>query len=232
MAVIGKIRKQSAFLIIIIGVALAAFVLGDFAKGGGGGSREVNVGVIDGEDVTIMDFNKKVDQNIEATKQQQNKERLTYEETFRLRNDTWKQMINEVLLNKEYEALGLNVTSEELFEIIQGPNPHPLIIQSFTNPQTGAFDRSLVLQFLQTLDQRDPEIKQQWYVFEDYIKKDRLRTKYNNLISQAYYVPSDIAKMVYEEENDKASIKYVAKRYFDIADSLINPTDADYEKSI
>ena len=231
MAVIGKIRKQSGFLIIIIGVALAAFVLGDFAKGSRGGSREVNIGIVDGEEITIMDFNKKVDQNIEATKQQQNKERLTYEETYRLKNDTWKQMINEILLNKEYDELGLNVTSEELFDIIQGPNPHPLVIQSFTNPETGTFDRSLVLQFLQTLDQRQPEIKQQWYAFEDYIRKDRLRTKYNNLISQAYYVPTDIAKMVYQEENNKASIKYVAKRYADVPDSLINPTDEDYEKA-
>lgn len=231
MAVIGKIRKQSGFLIIIIGVALAAFVLGDFAKGSRGGSREINVGVVDGEEITIMDFNKKVDQNIEATKQQQNKERLSYEETYRLKNETWKQMINEVLLNKEYDALGLNVTSDELFDIIQGPNPHPLIIQSFTNPETGTFDRSLVLQFLQTLDQRKPEIKQQWYVFEDYIRKDRLRTKYTDLIRQAYYVPADIAKMVYQEENNKASIKYVAKRYVDVADSLINPTDEDYENA-
>ena len=74
MAVIGNIRKHSTFLVIIIGVALAAFVLGDFAKGSGG-SREVNVGNVAGEDITIMDFNQKVDQFIENTKQQQNKER-------------------------------------------------------------------------------------------------------------------------------------------------------------
>ena len=110
MAVIGTIRKQSGFLVIIIGIALAAFVLGDFARGGRMGSREVNIGVIDGEEITIMDFNKKVDQNIEASKQQQKKERLTSEETYRLRNDTWKQMVNQILLKNEYDALGLTVT--------------------------------------------------------------------------------------------------------------------------
>lgn len=231
MAVIGTIRKQSAFLVIIIGVALAAFVLGDFTKSKRRGSREVNVGVVDGEDITIMDFNNKVDQNIDATKQNQKKDRLTNEETFRVRNETWKQMVNQILLNKEYNALGLTVTSDELFDLIQGPNPHPLVVQSFTNPQTGKFDRNIVIQFLQTLDKNKPEVKQQWYLFEDYIKNDRLRTKYNNLISKGYYIPTELAKMNYEEENDKASIQYIAKKYVEISDTLINPTDADYEKA-
>ena len=231
MAVIGTIRKQSAFLVIIIGVALAAFVLGDFARSGRMGSREVNIGVVDGEEITIMDFNKKVDQNIEATKQQQKKERLTAEESYRLKNETWKQMVNQILLKNEYDALGLSVTSDELFDMIQGPDPHPLIVQSFTNPQTGRFDRNLVVQFLQTLDQNRPEIKQQWYVFEDYLINDRLRSKYTNLVSKGYYIPTDLAKMVYSEENDKASIKYAAKKYIEVADSLVNPTDKDYEKA-
>lgn len=231
MAVIGTIRKQSAFLVIIIGVALAAFVLGDFARSGPSGSREVNIGVVDGEEITIMDFNKKVDQNIEATKQQQQKERLTSEETFRLRNDTWQQMVNQVLLKKEYEELGLTVTSDELFDMIQGPNPHPLIIQSFTNPQTGVFDRNLVIQFLQTLDQNRPEIKQQWFVFEDYLINDRLRAKYNNLVSKGYYMPAEMAKVAYHEENDKASINYVAKKFVSVNDSLIEPSDEDYRKA-
>ena len=58
MAVIGSIRKKSTLLVIVIGVALAAFVLGDFSAGGGA-SREVNVGVVEGEEITIMDFNRR-----------------------------------------------------------------------------------------------------------------------------------------------------------------------------
>lgn len=231
MAVIGTIRKQSAFLVIIIGVALAAFVLGDFTKSRRMGSRDVNVGVVDGEDITIMDFNEKVDQNIEATKQNQKKDRLTYDETFRVRNETWKQMVNQILLDKEYDAIGLTVTSDELFNMITGPNPHPLIVQSFKNPQTDQFDPSLVTQFLQSLDQNRPEVKQQWFLFENYLKTDRLRTKYNALISKGYYVPTALAKIDYQEDNDKANIEYITKKYVEIADSLITPTDADYERA-
>jgi peptidyl-prolyl cis-trans isomerase D len=229
MAVIGSIRKKSTLLVIVIGVALAAFVLGDFS-GGGGRSREVNVGIVNGEEITIMDFNRKVDQNIEGTKQQQNKDRLTPEETFRLRNDTWSQMVSDIIYKEEYEALGLEVTTDEMVELIQGNNPHPLILQYFTNPQTGQFDRNLVIQYIQNLDNMPPESKQQWISVENYIRQDRLRTKYNNLIYKGFYLPNTLAKETYEEENAKASIAYVARRFSDVADSLISPTDDDYEK--
>ncbi len=228
MAVIGNIRKHSTFLIIIIGVALAAFVLGDFAKGGGG-SREVNIGNVAGEDITIMDFNQKVDQFIQNTKQQQNKERLTSDEIYRLKDDTWKQIVREILMEKEYEALGLTVTTEELFDLVQGPNPHPLIKQYFADPNTGQYNRTLIIDYLRNLDNLPAEAKQQWIQFEEFIRNDYLSTKYKALVSNGYYVPNELAKMAYADDNNSANIAYLASNYADLADSLVNVTDADYE---
>ena len=228
MAVIGNIRKHSTFLVIIIGVALAAFVLGDFAKRRTSG-REVNVGIVDGEKISIMDFNKKVELAIENTKQQQNKVRLTTDEIYRVKNDTWKQMVKEALLQKEYDALGLTVTTDELFDLIQGPNPHPLIIKYFTNPKTGKYDRNAVLNYLKNLDNMPAESKQQWISFEEYIRDDYLSQKYKALIRKGYYVPTALAKMAYHEDNDKAQLVYVASKYADLPDSLVTLTDADYQ---
>ncbi|HDO26823.1 MAG TPA: hypothetical protein ENH02_01780 [Bacteroidetes bacterium] len=228
MAVIGSIRKHSTFLVIVIGVALAAFILGDFTKKQRMGSRSVVAGEVAGEKITIIDFNNKVDQNIEATKQQKKKEKLTPEEIFRIKNNTWSQMVNTILMNKQYDALGLTVTSDELFDMVQGPNPHPLVQQSFINPNTGKFDRNIVMQFLETLDQNKPEIKQQWIQFEDYLKKDRLREKYNTLILKGYYIPKELALMEYSDENDKADIQYVSRKYAMIPDTLVDPTEEDY----
>jgi peptidyl-prolyl cis-trans isomerase D len=229
MAVIGNIRKHSTFLIIIIGVALAAFVLGDFARGGGG-SREVNIGNVAGEDITIMDFNQKVDQFIQNTKQQQNKERLTSDEIYRLKEDTWKQMVRDILMEKEYEELGLTVTTDELFDLVQGPNPHPLIKQYFTDPATGQYNRSLIIDYLQNLDNLPADAKQQWIAFEEYIRNDHLSTKYKALVSKGYYVPEELASLAYSEDNDHANITYVASKFADLADSLVTVTDADYEE--
>ncbi len=229
MAVIGSIRKQSTFLVIIIGVALAAFVLGDFAKGGGA-SREVNIGIVDGDEITYMDFNRKVEQNIEATKQQQQKDRLDPDATYRLKNDTWDQMVSDILLKNEYKELGLGVTADELFDLVQGPNPHQLIKQYFADPQTGIYDRKLIIQYLQNLDNLPADAKLQWINFEQFIKNDRLQNKYNTLISQGYYWPKALAQLNYEENNNKAKIVYVSKKYVDIADTIIHPGDADYKK--
>ncbi len=229
MAVIGNIRKHSTFLIIIIGIALAAFVLGDFSKGSGA-SREINIGNVAGEDITIMDFNQKVDQFVQNTKQQQNKERLTTDEVYRLKEDTWKQMIRDILMEKEYEELGLTVTTEELFDLVQGPNPHPLIKQYFADPTTGQYNRGLIIDYLKNLDNLPADAKQQWIAFEEYIRNDYLSTKYKALVSKGYYVPEALAKMAYAEDNNNAAITYVASKYADLSDSLVTVTDADFEK--
>ncbi len=228
MAVIGKIRKRSGLLVVVIGVALAAFVLGDFATGGGG-RPEMNVGSIDGEDISIQDFNLRYEQNVNAQQQQQGN-RLTQDEMFRVRENTWNQMVEEMIMGKEYEALGLKVTPEELFDQIQGSNPHPAVIQNFTNPETGQFDRGLVLNYLQNLSQMPQASKDQWLIFERYVKEDRLRTKYQNLITKAHYLPTALAKANHENKNTKAEAELLSVRYTTVPDSLAVPSEADFKK--
>ncbi len=227
MAAIGNIRKHSTFLVIIIGVALAAFVLGDFAKGGGG-SRNINVGEIEGEEVTIMDFNFEAERNINATMEQQQKDRLSVDEIFSVKDQTWNDIVHRTIMDNEYEEIGLTVTSDELFDLVQGPNPHALIKQYFTDPNTKQYDRNMVVQYLQNMESLPDDAKMQWIRFEKYIKDDRLRSKFNALISKGYYVPKDLAGVLYNEKNDKAVIDYVAAKFIDVKDSIFSPTDDDY----
>jgi len=227
MAAIGSIRKHSTFLVIIIGVALAAFVLGDFTKKGS--HRANDIGEIEGDKITIMDFNQKVEQNIAGTKQQQNKDNLGQDEIFRIKEETWKQMVRSVLMKKEYEEIGLSVSTDELFDLVQGPNPHPLMKQYFVDPNTGQYDRNLVMNYLQNLDNMAPEGKQQWIQLEEYIKNDQMRTKFNALIQKGYYVPSQFAALNFAEENDNASIDYVSVKYTTVSDSAVKVTDSDYK---
>jgi peptidyl-prolyl cis-trans isomerase D len=226
MAAIGSIRKHSTLLVIVIGVALAAFVLGDFAKGRG--KRDVNVGVVDGEDITIMDFNARYEQYLENTKQQKQTTRLSEAEQATIRTQTWNQMVREILMDEEYKDLGIDVTADELFDMVQGPNPHPLVIQSFTDPNTGRFDRNQVLNYLQNLDNYPPEAKQRWLEFEKYLKEDRLREKFNALFSKAYYIPKPLAIKEYLDTYDVASTEFVAKKISEVPDSAVVLTEEDY----
>jgi len=227
MAAIGSIRKHSTFLVIIIGVALAAFVLGDFAKGNRG-SQKINVGEVEGEEITIMDFNSEAEQNIDAQMQQQKKDRLSTDEIFSVKEQTWNDIVHRIIMDNEYEEVGLSVTPDELFDLVQGENPHALIKQYFTNPETKKYDRDLVIRYLQNLESLPEDAKQQWFRFEKYIKDDRLRSKFNALLKNGYYIPKDLAQVAYLEKNDKADIEYVAAKYVDIKDSIFTITDADY----
>ena len=227
MAAIGRIRKHSALLVIVIGGALVAFILGDFMKKNH--RRDVNAGKVNGVEISILDFNKKLDENLESVKQQQKKNSLSTNETFRVREQTWEQMVREMLMDDQYKALGIDVTADELFDLIQGPNPHPLIRQYFVNPKTGVYDRNMVLQYLQNFDQLPDAARQQWKSLENYIKADRMRTKYNALIANAYDVPKDLAQLYYQEKNTRANIEFVAARYSDLPDSLVTVSESDYQ---
>jgi len=232
MALIGDIRKRSGLLTIIIGSALALFVLGDFFGNKRGGGRKQNniLAEINGEKILATDFNQRVEENSEAQKLNSGKDNLTADEQFQVRQQTWDQVLNETLLQEEISVLGITVSTEELDDQIRGKNPHQYIQQSFRDPQTGQFDPATVVNFLQNLDKVDPQMKQRYLMIEKAIKEDRLNTKFRNLIGKGFYVPAAFAKRDYEARNNKVKLRYYAAPYTSIADSLVKLTDADFEK--
>ncbi|MCF8234863.1 MAG: SurA N-terminal domain-containing protein [Bacteroidales bacterium] len=226
MAVIGKIRKHSGLVVIVIGLALAAFVLSDFTKQGGG-SQDRNVGVIDGEEITSIDFFTNVERNAEARKRQRNQEQLNAEEMFRVREDTWDRMVYDILMGEEFNDLGLDVTDKELLEIFQGKHTHPAVVRNFTNPETGQFQRENVIYYINNFAQLPPEQKDQWIMFEEEIRRDQQRLKYTALLEKAYHIPSPFAEKFYLEEEREAIIRISGKKYHTISDSLVSFTEAE-----
>ena len=227
MALIGDIRKRSGLLVVIIGIALAAFVLGDLLSNRNPRQGVNTVGKINGEPILITDYNQNVDENLEARQMNSGKESLTADEQFQVRQSTWEQMVNETLLAEQVDKLGLTVSTQELDDQIRGNNPHPYIQQSFRDPESGTFDPAMVVNFLQNLDNVDPQMKQRYLLIEQAIKEDRLSSKYRNLISKGFYTPKAFAQRDYEARNTKAAIRYYGLPYSSIADSLITVSDKD-----
>jgi len=231
MAIIGEIRKHYWLLVAIIGIALLLFVLSDFQRKQGKQSN--TIGVIAGEKIAITEFNKRVDENSEMQKANSGKENLTAEESYQIRQQTWQQVVNEIVMNRQYDMLGISVSVEELDDLVRGKNPHQYIVQSFTDPKTGQFDKNAVNNFLQNLDVPEkvaPEMKQRYLLMEKAIKNDRQTTKYNSLITKAFYVPTAFAKRNYIESNAMAQVRITGMTYQMVPDSLVKVTDADYEK--
>lgn len=230
MAVIGTIRKQSGLLVIIVGVALAAFVLGDFLSPRGNSRQVFNIAEVLGDEVNYSYFDAKYEQNAENLKRNQNKETLTPDEVFRVKQQTYDQIVQSIILQKEYDKLGISVTADELFDQIQGDHPHSYILQYFKNPETQQYDPELVRNYIKQLDQMDATSRSQWDEFVQAIKDDRYRTKYTNLISKAYFMPDTFLVMDYDEKKTNAAIRLVGVRFNTIADSLVTVTDEDLNK--
>lgn len=230
MAVIGTIRKQSGLLIIIVGVALAAFVLGDFLKPGSGSRQNMNIAEVYGEEIPITVFNERFEENMELQKRNQNKESLSPEEQFQLKQQTYDQLIQEIIMQKEYEKLGIEVTADELFELIQGDNPHAYIVQYFKDPQTQQYDPNLVRNYVSQISSAPAADRQQWDNFVRAIKEDQLRKKYQNLIKKAYFMPDTFLVADFNDKKIQAKVRLVGQRFTTIPDSLVTVTDDALQK--
>lgn len=228
MAILGRIRKHPFLLIIIIGGALAAFILGDFIKKSP--NKNYDIGKVNGTEITYKEFNNKVEENLNLYKQNSKKSNVSYQEQYTVKQNTWEQFLNKIIMSEEFEKTGLAVSSDELFDLVQGKDPHPYIKNNFKDPKTNKYNPELVLNYLQNLETMEPVYKNQWLELEKYIKNDRINQKFNNLIKKAYFVPNDFARKNYEEKTKKANIRCVAVKYSTIPDSIIKITDNDYKK--
>ena len=228
MAIIGNIRKHSGLAVIIIGVAIAAFVIGDFGKKNARGTNDI--GTVNGESIPYMDFNNKVEKNLEAQKENEGSDKITDQETYQIRQTTWAASVKELLMGEEYDELGLTVTPEELFDQVQGKQPHRYILQYFKDPKTGQYDPALVLNYLKNLEKMEPKARDQWLRFEKAIKDDRQETKFNNLLTKGYYVPKAFLKKDFVNQTRALKVLVVSPDVAAISDSVIKLTDADYQK--
>jgi len=227
MAVIGKIREKSSLLLIIIGVAMMAFILGDMLQSGQSffSSSNTNVGEIGDVEISARDFDRKLNEFIAQYEMNNGPADAQVRES--IKEQVWNDIIREELLVKQYQILGLDVSPRELDDMITGPNPHPQIKQSFTNPETNVFDPNQVINFLKGLDNMPADRKNQWLMFEDGLIQERMSSKYNTLITKGMFATTVMIKNAYKEENEKRAIKYVVKRFNAIPDSSVTVTDAE-----
>ncbi len=231
MAVIGKIRERSTLVLVIIGLAIVAFVLTDlFSAKAGGQTGPINLAEIDGETISPQEFEIRVQEAYQNyLSNAQNNQQLDERTKSSIREQVWNEVVSDEIIGAEIKKLGIIVTRGELMDMVSGKNPHPQVRQAFSNPETGEFNSMAVIQFLQNLDQ-NPEGKKQWLAFEKALKRNQHIEKYNSLIKQGMYTPNLLAKMQADETNTKLSFDYVLKPYIAIADEDVTVSDAELEK--
>ena len=217
MATLQKIRNRAGIAIaIFIGMALAAFILGDLFKSTSSLTRgkQMELAVVDGTTITQPEFQAKVSELEEIYKMNSGKTSLDAQTVEQIREQTWQNMVRNLTMKDIYADLGIGVSSPELFDMVQGKNPHAIIQSIFRDPNTGTINRSALIQFLK-FQQSNSSGKERsyWLFIENQIIEERSFSKYNNLLSKGIYVTSDEAKNDLKGRNHQANIQFVTKPY-------------------
>ena len=233
MAAIGKIRNQGWLLMTIMVISLIAFLLMEVGGDGGGRVRPSDeLAIVDGEVISNQVFNDNLSANIANYRNQSKQQTLSDATLTGIKNSTYTQMITDKLLEKVYKNVGIKVSTAEFLDMIGGENIHQGIKNSFKN-EAGEFDRDQFTNYINSLDLEnsptdEPGTKRKaWSKFEQAIVKERLSTKYNNLISKSMTVPTFMAKDDFMSSNGQATINFVKVPFSSISDSSITLSDAD-----
>lgn len=241
MATLEKIRNKAGLLILVVGLALFAFIIGDFLRSGSTYFRQSQetIGKIGGEVIKIQDYQQRVDEMTEMYKMQTGQTSLPEEYATQIRESVFQNMIREIVMAEQTENLGLAVTPEELFDMVQGENISPVIqqMQIFVNPETGAFDKTALLNFLKTIQSADAasdaevmQAKNFWLFWEKNMKQQRLEQKYATLLSKAVVANPIDAKDAFEATAVNSDIEYVMQSYASIPDSTVQVSKSEVEK--
>ncbi len=234
MATLQTIRNRGGLLIaIVIGISLGAFILGDLLQSGSSILQrgQLEIGEINGETIQYPDFQKQVEQLGEIYKQNTQSSQLDENSWVQVREQTWQNLVQKNVMGEVYENLGIDVTSDELFDMLQGANLHPIIQQLFRNQNTGQVDRGAVVNFLKNLETNvAPEQKAYWLYLEKQIVDERIQSKYSNMVGKGLFVTKEEAQESLTSASKTMNFEFIALNTVSVPDSEVSVTEKDLKE--
>ena len=242
MTTLQRIRNHGVILLVVVGIAMLAFILGDFLNSGSSffNKNRENVGVIAGHKVHYTEYETAKDQLTEVYKIESGSNDINEDLSIQIRNQVWQMLLMDYTLREQADKIGMVVTAEELSELCIGANPHQLIRQrrAFYD-ETGNFNRFALINFLNSLAQT-PETQEQaanmqqaksyWMYWENAVRLTHLQEKYVDLLSKLVTANPLDAKYAFEAGQTSVDVEYIEQPYFAVADSLVKVTSADIKK--
>ena len=215
MAILGQIRKRSIFLIIVIGMALFAFVISGVFTSNGGFSSNQPVGEINGEEIDYEMFNLMVEQA----------QTVYGLNTTQAVNVAWDQGIKNQALNQELDKLGIDAGKNQL-ELILSRDESIILNPLFQN-EIGLFDFNKFSTYISQLKTSNPSVYNSWKIQEENIISLAKQNIYFDLIKSSVMFTNVESKIQYHLENDKVNIQYLRIPYDSVPDSIINIKDSE-----
>ena len=242
MASLQKIRNHGALLIAIVGLAMLAFILGDFLNSGSSffnRSRE-NVGVIEGQKIHYTEYEAAKEQLTEVYKIETGRSDFDEDTHTQIRNQVWNMMMMDYTLRAQAKAIGMDITADELSELCIGDNVHQIIRsrRAFMD-ENGQFSRDAVVNLLQAINQEGEDAEQNanlkqakdyWMYWEKAVRISYMQEKYTALLQHLFKANSLDAEYAFNGRQNGVSAEYVMQPYYAVADSLVKVNDNDIRK--
>ncbi|MDH5475909.1 MAG: SurA N-terminal domain-containing protein [Cyclobacteriaceae bacterium] len=230
MAVMNTLRnKMGKIVLIAIGFAMVAFIAGDLI---GSNSflfgSDNNVGEIAGKTVSYEEYQRIVE-NLKIDFSSRQQRNPTENELSSLRQQAWDRLISDIAFGQQMDEVGVLVTEDEVWDVLQGKNVDQGIAQdpTFINPETGLFDGQLVVNYINqvaALADNHPA-KTSWINYESNVAPGRKRVKFDNLMVLSSYATEAEAQKDYNLQNDVAEVKYIYVPFYSVPDSVVEVSD-------
>ena len=218
MAVLENIRKRTTVLILIIGLALFAFVIsGVFTSSNFGGDKVgSSVAEINGEDISIDEFRQEVEvasNRIGPTAS-----------NMQVVNQVWENKIRKTILGEQFEDLGIGIEQDQIVDFLRttGYAQNPQF-----QDQNGQFDANMFKQTVADWKVNNPAQYEAWLQTEAEIVQLAKEQTYFNMVKAGVGATLKEGELDYKLANEKMDIKYVRVPYTSIPDSTITVTKSE-----
>ncbi len=239
MASLQKIRNHGALLIAIVGLAMLAFILGDFLNSGSSffnRSRE-NVGVVEGQKIHYTEYEAAKDQLTEVYKIESGRSDFDEDMYAQIRNQVWNMFVMDYTLRAQAQKIGMDITADELTELCVGENVHQILRsrRAFMD-ENGQYSREMVKGLIATINEGSDDAEQNanlqqaktyWLYWEKAVRISYLQEKYSNLLQHLIKANSLDAEFAFNGRQNGVSADYVMQPYYTVAASPVKVSESE-----
>ncbi len=222
MAILNKIRQKTVVLVLVIALALFAFILSGLFDGSASFSNKSQnvVGAVNGKDISREDFLAKV----EAAQKQAGVNATSTQ----VMNRVWEQEVRQAVMEAQFEELGISVEKDQMKDLLKtalATSPE------FLN-EAGLFDENKLNEYIINLKETSPVGYNGWVNYEKSLATNALQQNYFNLVKAGLTGTLAEGELEHKLNGNKVDIKFVQVPFSSIPDSIITVSKSDISNYI